>query len=150
MPEQDCRKVSRPDSSPTDSSLRTDPRLTFTLRIPPQRTYPWPDNSPTGHFRNKTFLRPDISPTTTILKFLHFFAKLFFETDGLDFPLIFLGLLFYQYFLFTHSWFTKRLICYRLPVNLLLLFSLMSAIMCISTDLKIPSYVCVFIKISHS
>ena len=46
----DCRTVSRPDSSPTDTSRRRNPRLTLPRRTLPRRTFPRTDNSPTGHF----------------------------------------------------------------------------------------------------
>ena len=41
----DCRTVSRPDNSPTDTSPKTNLRLTL-----PRRIFPQTDNSPTGHF----------------------------------------------------------------------------------------------------
>ena len=50
----------------------------------PDRTIPRLDISAIRHFSDRTFPR-----LQRILKFLHFLAKLFFEADGLDFPLIF-------------------------------------------------------------
>ena len=51
----DCRTVSRPDTSPTDTSPRTNPRLTLPRRTLPRRTFPRTDNSPTGHFPERHF-----------------------------------------------------------------------------------------------
>ena len=55
------------NSSPTDTSPRTIPRLTFPRRNNPRWTFPRTDNSPketsqTGHFPTKTFPHKDISP----------------------------------------------------------------------------------------
>ena len=61
------------------------------------------ETSPTGHFPTKTFPQPDMFLTITYFQFFAFLAKLFVEANGLDFPLFFLGLLFYQYILFIHS-----------------------------------------------
>ena len=45
----DCRTISRLDTFPTDTSLRTNPRLTLPQQTLPRRTVPQTDNSPTGH-----------------------------------------------------------------------------------------------------
>ena len=61
----DCRTVSRPDTSPADTSPRTNPRLTLPRRALPRRTFPRTDNSltghlPEGHFPDWTFPRTDV------------------------------------------------------------------------------------------
>ena len=46
----DCRTVFRPDTSPTDTSPRANPRLTLLRWTLPRRTFHRTDNSPTGLF----------------------------------------------------------------------------------------------------
>ena len=52
--------VHRLNSSPTDTSPRTIPRLTLSRRTLPRHTFPRMDISPNGRFPNRTLPRPDI------------------------------------------------------------------------------------------
>ena len=57
----DCRTVLRPESCPTDTFPKKDPRLILPQQTLPRRKFPRLETSPTGHIPTKTISKLDIS-----------------------------------------------------------------------------------------
>ena len=82
----DYRTVPRPESFPTDTFPKIDPRLILPRRTLPRRKFPRLETSPTGHFPTKIFPQLDISEFF-LLCYNFFKLGLIYRTYKADFDL---------------------------------------------------------------